>query len=518
MSHPVAFRRRSVWAAVLAGGLLLFGVATSWAERLSRITLLHFNDIYEIAPQREIGGFAPLMTLIEQERQRYPHTLLTFGGDLLSPSVISYLTQGREMITLSNALGIDLAVLGNHEFDFGPVVLAKRIQESRFKWLASNVQVAGGQPFPGTLQTAIRAMDGVQVGFIGLLTQSTASLANVEGQVVFVDPIATAKQLIPQLKQQGAEVIVALTHQSLAEDEALARGVEDLDIILGGHDHDVTVRNIGKSWILKAASDGHHLVVADLTIIRPNAGEKGKSHIIPNLHQLSTFRMAAHPLLQTLVEEVDGRLRGDLGRVLGQTATELDSRESTVRERESAMGNLFADAIQAETKADAVLFNGGSLRGNRLYAAGTSLTYGDIFRESPFGNTVVLLEVSEETLWQALEHGLSLLGQGAGRFPQVAGLSCRYDPKRPPGSRILSVQLGRKGQESLPLQRNGQRMVRLGTNDYLARGGDGYRMLVGARSLINAEAGKLFSMVVMEYLQQHPSVAQRVEGRMVAAE
>ncbi|MBF0160950.1 MAG: bifunctional metallophosphatase/5'-nucleotidase [Magnetococcales bacterium] len=512
MLPSLRFRVRPAFA-LLFLACLLFGGTAARAERLAQITLLHFNDIYEIAPIREIGGVAPLMTLIEQERRRSPHALLTFGGDMLSPSLLSHLTQGQEMLALCNTLEIDLAVLGNHEFDFGTQVLTTRIQESRFPWLASNLRQADGQPFPGTHLTAMREINGVKVGFIGLLTQSTATLASLEGQVTLSDPIATAKEWIPQLKQQGAEVIIALTHQSLAEDEALARGVQDLDVILGGHDHDRVVREVAKTLILKSAADGNSLAVADLTVLLPEPGEKGKRRIVANLHQLSTFRTPPHPTLQKRVEAVDERLQGHLSRVVGKTATELDSRESTVREKESSMGNLFADAIQKETRADAALLNGGSLRGNRLYPAGSPLTYGDIARESPFGNTVILLELSEQTLWEALEHGVAMPGQGQGRFPQVAGLSFTYDPRRPVGNRILKLSVGNQA-----LQRLGTRIYRLGTNDYLARGGDGYRMLVTAKRLLTAEAGRPLSTVVMDFLNQQGTVSPQVEGRIVAVE
>ncbi|MEO5364285.1 MAG: bifunctional metallophosphatase/5'-nucleotidase [Magnetococcus sp. DMHC-8] len=502
----------------LLRSLLIIGVllscSTAWAERVSRLTLLHFNDIYELSPQREIGGFAPLMTLIEQERQRHPHTLLTFGGDLLSPSVLSYLTKGKEMVSLCNALGIDLAVLGNHEFDFGTAILAQRLAESRFSWLATNVQMADGRPFPGTANVAIREINGVTVGFLGLLTPATADLANLGGQVAFLDPIAVAREWIPQLRQQGAELIVALTHQSLADDEALARGVEGLDIILGGHDHDAVFRETGKTRIVKADAEGHSLAVLDLTVLRPEPGEKGKQRLVANFHLLSTFRIPVHPPIQAMVNEVDNHLRGDLSRVAGQTSTELDSRESTVREQESTLGNLFADAILAETKADLAILNGGALRGNRTYPANSPLTFGDIVKESPFGNTVVLLEVSERAIWQALEHGVSLVGQGAGRFLQVAGLSFRYDARQPVGNRVQQVHLRGRGAETVSLERHGGRTFRLGTQDYLARGGDGYRMLAEAKVLISAEAGRPLSTVVMEFLDRQGTVAYARGGRI----
>lgn len=511
---PAGWFARLSCRSLLVAWLIVMSGTTAWAQRVSQISLMHFNDIYEIAPQQEWGGFAPLMTLIELERHRHPHTLLTFGGDLLSPSVLSYLTKGKEMVSLCNALGIDLAVLGNHEFDFGTDILAERLAESRFQWLASNLRDGDGQLLPGTEMTAIREVAGVKFGFIGLLTPTTGEQGNQGKKVVVADPVTVAKTKIPQLLEQGAEIIVALTHQSLAEDERLARGVKNLDIILGGHDHEMVARSVDQTLIVKATSEGRHLAVVDLTVLRPEVGEAGRRRLVSNVRLLSTFRTPPHPPIDALVQAMQARLGVDLDRVIGQTTTELDSRESVVRERESSMGNLFVDAMRAATQADLAIMNGGGLRGNRLYPAGTALTYGDIVKESPFGNTVVLLEVGEQAIWQALEHGLSQVGQGAGRFLQVSGFSFTYDPRRPVGERVLTLQLGNQA-DKIFLERSGTRRYRLGTNDYLARGGDGYSMLAEGKSLISAEAGEPLSTVVMQFLSQQGSVAYTVEGRIV---
>ena len=135
--------QRSLAGPAAALALLLAGGA--FADPVT-ITLLHTNDVYEIAPEEGRGGLAELMTLLEQERARAAHSITTFGGDLISPSVLSGLTQGTQMIELYNLLGTDIAVLGNHEFDFGPEVLAERVTASAFPWLGSNVLGPDGRP------------------------------------------------------------------------------------------------------------------------------------------------------------------------------------------------------------------------------------------------------------------------------------------------------------------------------------------------------------------------------------
>ena len=114
-------------------------VAATGAEA-ARLTFLHLNDVYVVAPKDGRGGFAPLMTVLQEERAKAGGAAITtFGGDLLSPSILSTITKGAHMIELMNAIGLDAAVPGNHEFDFGSEVLARRIDESRFAWLAANV-------------------------------------------------------------------------------------------------------------------------------------------------------------------------------------------------------------------------------------------------------------------------------------------------------------------------------------------------------------------------------------------
>ena len=116
--------RRMSFVALVAAAFLL-SAAGAFAQKLN-LTLVHVNDVYEIAPIDGKGGFAPLMTLVKAERARNPNTIFTFGGDLISPSIMSGLTKGSQMVQLMNAVGTDLAVLGNHEFDFGPELVTKR--------------------------------------------------------------------------------------------------------------------------------------------------------------------------------------------------------------------------------------------------------------------------------------------------------------------------------------------------------------------------------------------------------
>ncbi|MEE8272215.1 MAG: metallophosphoesterase, partial [Alphaproteobacteria bacterium] len=134
---------RSVFLAVpfVAAGV---SVPMTVAAEPTNLTFLHINDVYEFAPVRGQGGFAQLMTLLREERAEADNSLTTVGGDYLSPSLLSGLDQGANMIAMFNAVGVDYVSLGNHEFDFGPDVAMQRMADSNFPWIATNVLDADG--------------------------------------------------------------------------------------------------------------------------------------------------------------------------------------------------------------------------------------------------------------------------------------------------------------------------------------------------------------------------------------
>ena len=176
--------RRPLFASVLAALLALLpgAVQPVAAQEQTRITFLHTNDNYEIVPTREWGGFAQLMTLLKKERAAAANSIVTtFGGDLLSPSIMSGFHKGAQMIELMNAVGIDVAVPGNHEFDFGPDVFQERVKESKFTWIASNL-TRNGRPFDGVADTLLRTYSAVCVLTMGVVVLGDGYTAAQEAQ------------------------------------------------------------------------------------------------------------------------------------------------------------------------------------------------------------------------------------------------------------------------------------------------------------------------------------------------
>ena len=500
-------QRRSVLMAVPAG-LAVFPTSPA-AAAPATLTLLHANDVYEIGPIKGQGGFAPFMTLLAQERARNPNTITTFGGDLLSPSILSGLTKGAQMIELANAIGVDIAVLGNHEFDFGPAVAQERIGAARYPWLGTNVLTADGRPAVGTIDLELREVAGVKLGFMGLLTPETATLSQPGPAIRFAPPRATAEAAVKRLREMGAEIVIALTHLDLADDRALAADVAGIDIILGGHDHEPMTIYEGGKLIVKAGSDLHYLTAVDLAVDR--VIQKGKEVVVwrPAWRYLATADVAPDPAVQAIVERWNAELGAELAQPVGRATVELDTRRLAVRTRETSFGDLLADALRAATGADVALTNGGGIRGDTTYPAGTELTRKDILTELPFGNVTVLAEVAGTDLLAALENGVSQVEDTAGRFPQVSGLGFTYDPSRPPGARIVEVTVG-----GSPL--DPARTYRLATNDYLLGGGDGYASLTRGRPIIDPSAGTLLASTLINYVTAlGGEIAPGGEGRIV---
>ena len=193
---------------------------------------------------------------------------MVLGGDTLSPSVASTLLQGRHMIAGLNALGLDLATFGNHEFDFGPTVLAERMRESKFVWLSANVlDRRDGRPFGGAQREVMLTLAGVRVGVFGLTTAEVVKSSSPGPGVEVREPIAAAREVSHDLRQRGAQVIVAVTHLDMREDRAMAERA-DVDVILGGHEHEPLIAEEGKTLITKAGADARYLVQVDLWIGR----------------------------------------------------------------------------------------------------------------------------------------------------------------------------------------------------------------------------------------------------------
>ena len=228
------------WATIALGSV---APLVTHAEPLT-VTIIHVNDWDRMGDDNGHGGAARIAAVVKAERTRAEAAdglaVVTFGGDLISPSVLSGIDRGAHMIDLANAVGFDVAVPGNHEFDFGPEVLQERLAESNAVWLVGNIDYRGSRGFPGTQATTMIEKAGYRLGFLGLITPDTAEISAAGESVAFLPQAEIAAALAAELRAAGADLVIALTHNRTSADMALLRRVRDIDIVLGGHDHQLT--------------------------------------------------------------------------------------------------------------------------------------------------------------------------------------------------------------------------------------------------------------------------------------
>ncbi|MEO3429032.1 bifunctional UDP-sugar hydrolase/5'-nucleotidase [Pelagibius sp. CAU 1746] len=494
--------------AFAASALVLLLAAPSAAEPV-KLTLLHINDIDRIEDSKGRGGLARLMTLVNEERAAAAHAIFTHGGDTISPSLLSGFDKGAHMMDLFNEAELDIMVLGNHEFDFGAAVTRARVAEARFTILGSNA-MTDGTLLEGTLATWTAEAGPYTVGFLGLTTPETPEISSAEG-VTFEPLVATARKLSDNLRENGADLVVALAHTGIAEDLELVNGDSGIDILLSGHDHlQITYYN-GQRAFVESGSQGENLMVVEVTM--DTVDNRGKQTFVwtPQFRIRSTAGVEPEAAMAAKVQAYLDKLSKELDIAVGKSATPLDSRRASVRGEETAIGNLIADAIRQGVAADVAITNGGGIRGDKTYPAGVTLTRRDIQTELPFGNRTVKLELTGAQLREALEHGVSRVEEGAGRFPSTSGLAMTWSRKAAPGARVTSVSVNGK-----PLDPAATYTV--ATNDFLAKGGDGYTVFTQGKTLIDAAAAKYMATMVMDFVAAAGEVAPKVEGRVKAVE
>ena len=471
-----------------------------------RVTLLQVNDVYQISPvdKGKNGGLARLATLRKNIQAESPNTLFLLAGDTLSPSVASNIFKGEQMIAGWNAAGLDYAVLGNHEFDFGDEILLARMKASKFPWLAANViNRKNGKPFGGMQPYIIRSFAGVKVGIFGILTPETAKNSSPGKDVRFLDPNKTAARIVQQLRARGATIIIAITHLTMPEDKRLARAAK-IDVIIGGHEHSVLQSQSGCTPIFKIGSDARLLGRIDLNISKVTRRIESIDYSpIP-----VTDAVPDEPATAAIIGEYEKKLSVELDKPVGNTTVELDARQITSRSRETNLGSFITDAFRQATNADVAIMNGGSIRSNATYGPG-ALTKRDVLSILPFENTVVKAEVTGAQLRAALEHSVAKIVEESesGRFLQVSGLQFSYDGRKPPGSRVVQVTIN--GQ-ALELKKN----YTLASGTYLLEGGDGYAMFKGVKYVISAEDAKVEAVILAAAINTAGTISPNVDGRI----
>lgn len=496
---------KSAKRGLVAAAAILMAAAPAHAETV-KITLLGVGDVYKFEGGKARGGMARLNAVARAERAANPNTLYLFDGDLLSPSLMSGFDKGENMINLTNIVPFDLAVPGNHEYDFGPENFAAMAGKSKYPWAAINITKADGSPVDGLGGVMVKEVGGVKVAIIPVAQDTSPEVAST-GDLKFGPTAQSAIDAAKQARKDGADLVVGLVQAPRSADQQMIAS-KAFDVILSGDDHELAMEYNGITAYVETSSEANYMVPVELNVTVEEKDGKRTVKWEPNFRFIDTASVAPDPETQKVVDDYLKQLDNELNVVLGKTAGPLDSRRNVVRTQEAAIGNLIADAMKAAVNADIAITNGGGIRADKEYAAGSDISRRDILTELPFGNVTVLTEVTGQQVWDALENGFSKFEDGAGRFPQVSGLKVTADVKKPAGSRIVSVEAN-----GHPLDKAAT--YRLATNDYMLSGGDGYTAFAGGKVIVDARGGKLIANDVMVLVKSLGTVDAKVEGRIV---
>lgn len=414
------------------------------------VVFVQVNDVYEIAPVSggKSGGVARVATLKKEIQKGNPNTFLVMAGDFISPSVYNSLTyqgkriRGKQMIEAMNAAGTDFAIFGNHEFDITESELQDRINESSFRWISSNSfhksngrvqafqKVSGSTalPFPEYLIIPLTDADGTtaKIGLIGITLPF-----NKAEYVEYTDPLSTAEKVYTRIKD-SCDAIIAITHQFIEDDIALAERIPSLAAVLGGHEHDMRLEKVGNVPISKAHANAKSAYVTRLTI---NIAKKS-SEISPTLRMLDET-MGQDSLTSEVVKkwtdianENYSSLGFDAMKVVIASGDSLDGRETETRSVGTNLTELIPLAMaDACPEAVAAIVNAGSIRlDDILYPP---ITQYDILRTLPFGGGIREADLKGSLLLQVLDAGEK--NRGTGGFLHYSSIQYRpssNDPTR----------------------------------------------------------------------------------------
>jgi 2',3'-cyclic-nucleotide 2'-phosphodiesterase (5'-nucleotidase family) len=506
------------WRAAALAAILVASGCAAHVERLGQpvdpnartvraaggFTILQMNDVYKIEGLEagRVGGLARVRTLRRRVEAEGKPVLLLHAGDFLFPSVMSKYLLGEPMIDGLNRLDGNadhdpnfFVTFGNHEFDTSDAGLVLgRVAQSDFTWLASALRYrSGGEGTPQSLATRLTnvapsrlvELGGIRVGLLAITMDYETRPWLDYGYQPGPRQVAI-RAAIDDLVRAGAELLVAVTHQDLQEDCALAREFPELRLIIGGHDHTRMLERQGDTWISKADADARTLVRID--VARGPDGGIATRHSTVTLGPDVPADPAQDALTQrwlgVLSKTVRERTGRQLAEIVATTAHALEGTEPVIRTRETALGNFIADVLRQRLGADIALFNSGAVRINDDIPAGGNLSQYEMEGIFYYDNVPVLFEASGREILKLLEVSASGAHLGAGRFLQISGLRYRYHPDRLSGDRPVleaaDVDVLRDG-EYRPLELD--RRYRVATLDYLWRNGyrDGYELFAAGK-------------------------------------
>jgi 5'-nucleotidase len=413
-------------------------------------------------------------------------------------------------------MGYTAMTVGNHEFNHGPEVLRGFNDAVEFPVLMSNADYTGEPLLADALiKSTVIEQGGDKVGLIGLTPQSTAELSSPGPNITFTDPAPAAQAEVDKMLADGVNKIILLSHSGYEIDKYIADATTGIDVIVGGHTNTYLNSNDdGADGPYPTVQNGVQIVQAyaygkylgELNVTFDDAGNVTEAVGGPIIMDASVTEDAA---VKARIAEAAAPLDEIRNTVVAQAASAIEGDRKFCRAVECPMGSAIADAMLARVKdqgIDVAIQNGGGIRAS--IDAG-EITMGEVLTVLPFQNTLSTFEVKGSVLKAALENGVSQIEEGAGRFPQVAGMSYVFDASKPAGERIVEVMVGGAALDM-------DKVYGVVSNNYVRNGGDGYKMFKDAMNAY--DYGPDLADVTAEWLAAQGPCTPYTDGRIKAAE
>ncbi len=545
MTHTPLSRRRVLQmggATMVVTGAGVFSMTTANAQTGFKMQVLHINDLHsrvesisrfdstcggsDLEEGNCFGGYGRLATKIRSRRAELdeagtPHVTLD-AGDQFQGTLFYTTYKGQAEVEFMNMIGFDAMALGNHEFDDGPEVLADFVRVAEFPVISGNTRIGAEEPLAELIQpSVVLEVGGERIGVLSVLTPDTAVIASPGPNVTFDDEIEYLQQAVADMRADGVTKVLLLSHVGFVRDQEIAAAVDGISAIIGGHSHTLlsnTVEDAPSYATMIENPSGRAVPIVQAYAYSRYLGDLELEFDDEGYVVAATGDTA---LLDNTVEpdaEIEERIAALVGPIeemkttpVADLAASIDGSRESCRSMECEMGNTVSDAQLARVADQGVtiaLTNGGGLRAS--LPAGT-VTVGDVLTVLPFQNTLATVNLTGATIVAALEHGVSGIEEGAGRFPQVAGLRFRLDASAEPGSRVSEVEV-RDGDGWAPIDEGATYSVV--TNNFMLNGGDGYAMIrdEGTDGYITAID---MADSLAEYLSANAPYAPQIDGRIL---
>jgi 5'-nucleotidase/UDP-sugar diphosphatase len=468
------------------------------------VRIYHTNDIHgyilprpdKLQNDRLVGGAAALKALLN--RDSGPKLVLD-AGDWWQGTPEGSLTKGAAVAEVFNAIGYDAIELGNHEFDAGQDELKSLIGKMAMPVLAANVYGADGKRVPWTKPSIVKEVAGIKFGIFGLVTSHLDHLvlpSDVAGLTIRRE-VDEARDQVKALRRQGVDVVVAVTHVGFeAEglpkfegDQTLAREVEGIDLIVGGHTHTTLVRPYRDpahgTMIVQA---GSYLVRVGRATLKFDPKTRRLLSEDDELIELRPDRIGEDPAVKAVVAKQTEALSRIFDVVVATAPMELSRGDGS---QETGLGSWMADCYRSWSGTDVAFQNGGGLR---VDVASGPVTLRALFNVMPFDDGMVKLRMTGAQLRDFVDRGV-----GARRLIQISGMTAEFDRSKPAGERLGALTVGGAALDP-------GKTYTVALQDFLLSDVDG--------GVEREEAGVLARDVIKECAQKQGSIVAPAPGRL----